>query len=268
MGLLGDAIRRNETKIQEVLQVGYAVWDDLVDRVERQEGSVKSDFNDEQIWTFLVGCGYALPDSGPTQLCGKLLGRTGDKVSQIWFEALPVAPRLKEGSSHIDLAVGGIRRRAGTRAGIEYAPSLASWVALCECKWYSDISTKVSYDQHRNQLLRVIENALLFQSADGRPEHVDVVLVTPQRFKDRTIKSRLYQYKFEEYFANPSRVVEELKACCLAPSCLNSDIETRLSSLRLHWVSYQDLFFSMSDSELRNLLLEFVEKYDASGSHV
>jgi hypothetical protein len=68
MTTLADAIRENETEVRRVLQVGYAVWDDLLERIERQEATSKADFYDEQIWTFLVACSYSVVPGGPTQL--------------------------------------------------------------------------------------------------------------------------------------------------------------------------------------------------------
>lgn len=61
--------------------------------------------------------------------------------------------------------------------GIQPAPG-ASWVCFCEMKWYSDLSTKVTHDLHRNQLAHVIENAVAFASAPL--DQVHVVLVTPR----------------------------------------------------------------------------------------
>ena len=82
----------------------------------------------------------------------------------------------------------------GTDGGIQAAQG-ASWVCFCEMKWYSDISGKVTHDIHRNQLARVIENAIAFASAPLDRAHV--ALVTPASF--RASRSRLYGYKFEEY---------------------------------------------------------------------
>ncbi len=276
METLADTIRHNKAEIQRVLQVGYAVWDDLLDRVEREEAAAKRrqetaqtcDFYDEQIWTFLVGCAYALAPSGPTQLAAQLIeSQVVSPCSAIWFEVQPRSPRSKEGNTRVDLAVGGIRRRPGTESGIEYDPALASWVALCECKWYSDIDIKVSYDKHRNQLLRVIENALFFQGDGTRPERVHVAIITPASFKKRTIKSRLYQYKFEEYKSGQNRIVEELEVCCLEPSKSYPDLRRALSTLELHWVTYQDLLRSAPESAIRSPLDKFVTNSDGSDVH-
>ena len=86
-------------------------------------------------------------------------------------------------------------------------------------------------------MLRVIDNALCFQGAGDYPDPVYVVRVTPACFKRRKIKSRLYQYKFEEYSSDPRNIVEELKACWMTPSELYPDIDRRLPALRLRWVS-------------------------------
>jgi hypothetical protein len=58
----------------------------------------------------------------------------------------------------------------------------------------------VYMDRHRNQLARVIENALCFQRG------------TPATLKQRSVKSRLYQYKFWEYSESLDQVVADLNA--------------------------------------------------------
>ena len=113
---LAEAIKNNAAGIQDRLHIGYAIWDDLVARVERQEANPKEDFHDEQIWTFLVGCGYALPSAGAAQLAHTLVGEEqGTTCSKIWFEILPKSPRVKEGSTHVDLALGAIKLRSRRR---------------------------------------------------------------------------------------------------------------------------------------------------------
>jgi len=77
---------------------------------------------------------------------------------------------------------------------------------------YSDISISVTYDIHRNQLARVIENALCFQGSGKYAEKIHVTLVTPSIFRNAPLKSRLYQYK-DELFENlpDSAIAAELK---------------------------------------------------------
>ncbi|MCB1088457.1 MAG: hypothetical protein KDM63_15570, partial [Verrucomicrobiae bacterium] len=61
-------------------------------------------------------------------------------------------------------------------------------------KWYSDLSKNVTNDQHRNQLSRIIENAVVFQGKGALVERVTVTLVTPEIFVGTEPKSRLYHY--------------------------------------------------------------------------
>ena len=114
----------------------------------------------------------------------------------------------------------------------------------------------------------MIENALSFQNSGAFPERTHVVLVTPASFRKRRVKSRLYQYKFEEYASNPQMMIEELGQCNLhRTTSYPSHLEERLQSLRLHWVSYQDLLSQSPDSVLREPLRDFVESSDGSSKH-
>jgi hypothetical protein len=269
VGHLAEAIKDNAAGIQAKLYVGKANWDKLVARVERQETNPEEDFYDEQIWTFLVGCGYALPSAGATQLAHMLVGEEqSTPSSKIWFETLPKSPRVKEGSTNVDLALGAIRVRSDTRSGIEFDRATGDWVAFCECKWYSDIGIKVDYDQHRNQLLRTIENVAFFQHAGTSPTRIHVVLITPASFKERVIKSRLYQYKLAEYQSNPRLMLDELKACRLSCSASYAkDLNERILTLKLHWVTYQDLLLKVPESVIQESLCEFVKLSDRSHEH-
>jgi hypothetical protein len=169
----------------------------------------------------------------------------------------------------VDLALGAVRLRADTQSGIEFDRATGDWVAFCECKWYSDIDIKVSYDLHRNQLLRTIENAAFFDDAGTFPIRFHVVLVTPASFKERAIRSRLYQYKLAEHTSNPQLMLDELNACRLPCSAsyaknLNKRI---LSSLKLHWVTYQELLQKVPESVIQEHLREFVKLSDRSHEH-
>jgi hypothetical protein len=189
---------------------------------------------------------------------------------KIWFEVLPIPPRKKEGETHIDLALGTIARRSGTESGIELENAELSWVCFCEMKWYSDIAYNVSYDQHRNQLVRVIENALCFQSRDKFAEKIHVVLVTPKIFQQAPTKSRLYQYKYSEYDSDPSRIKRDLDMCQLGENDrvdwkYPPDIQDRISKLSLGWISYEALFESIPVSGISDELECFVAENNKSG---
>ena len=273
MNSLAEALMNHHDEIIKYLYIGYARWDELVSRVERQERKPSDDFNDEQIWTFLVGCGHAIArEDGVARLTKILTGSDYEAPTnpKIWLEVLPIPPRKKEGETHLDLALGTIARRKGTESGIELESVEPSWICFCEMKWYSDIAYNVSYDQHRNQLVRVIENALCFQNRDKFAEKIHVVLVTPKILQEASTKSRLYQYKYSEYDSDPSRIESDLDICQLEENDRIDwkyplDIQDRISKLSLGWISYETLFESMPMSRISDELQRFVAENNKSG---
>ena len=273
MNSLAEVLMGHHDEITEYLYIGYARWDELISRVDRWERKRSDGFADEQIWTFLVGCGYAIVGKeGVARLTRTLTGSNYEAPSspRIWFEVLPIPPRKREGETHLDLALGTIARRNGTESGIELENVESSWICFCEMKWYSDISYNVSYDQHRNQLVRVVENALCFQNRGKFAEKIHVVLVTPKIFRQASTQSRLYQYKYSEYYSDPSRIKGDLDVCQLDINDrvdwnYPSDIQDRISRLSLGWISYEALFENMPMSGISDELERFVaENYKSS----
>lgn len=269
MNALGDALKKNLDQINQYLYVGYARCDRLIKRTERQEQERPGDFADEQVWTFLLGCGYAIAgQEGVARLTRLLTGsnQRAPAAPRIWFEVLPIQPRKGEGRTRLDLALGTLGRRKRTKSGIEVGNDDPSWICFCEMKWYSDISTRVSHDAHRNQLARVIENALSFQGGGRYADNVHVTLVTPKIFRDAEPKSRLYQYKFEEYAKDPTHIVEDLQACALERRnqqrwSYPADLAERAEPLTLHWVTYDELFEDLPESPLAADLTSFWTQY-------
>ncbi len=198
----------------------------------------------EVVWTYLVAdVVRRIGDAAVAKLFGAKL--TG---SVLWFEAQPLPPRDKEGNTCLDLAGGAIRRRPGTASGIELDPeSGLKWVGFVEAKVRSDCSIDVAYDPTRNQLVRVIENLLTFQGTDRFPEALHFTLLTPTFFRDRKHRrTRLYGYKFDEYAAEPRRILDDLELSRLdrrahAGWRYPADIEQRLDRLQLHWATYEDV---------------------------
>lgn len=269
MSSLAQGLKAHRDEITRYLYIGYAVWDDLIARVEGQEGKDSSDYDDEQVWTFLVGCGYAIAgEDGVARLTEALTGSTQKSPAnpKIWFEVLPVSPRKGEGKTHLDLALGTIAVREGTESGIRLDDVGLPWVCFCEMKWYSDISVRVTCDVHRNQLARVTENALCFQTSGKYAEKVYVTPVTPATFRNARLKSRLYQYKFEEYDADRTCLMDDLEACVLeknqqADWSFPRDLAQRVASLSLRWVTYDELFQNLPDSPIAAELTEFWRQY-------
>ena len=259
MSSLAEALKKRHDQITKYLYVGYAHWDGLVARVERQERKPPGCCADEQVWTFLVACGYAVAgEEGVLKLTERLTGSPQESAANptIWFECLPISPRQCEGATHVDLALGTIARREGTQSGIQIEEADSPWVCFCEMKWLSDISSGVSYDIHRNQLARVIENAVCFQRDGTYAERVYVTLVTPSIFRQSSVKSRLYQYKYEEYSRDTRSLLADLRACVLEQRC-PCDLAERVQNLSLRWMTYDDLFADLPDSGIRPELTAF-----------
>ena len=125
-------------------------------------------------------------------------------------------------------------------------------------KWYSDISTSVKHDIHRNQLARVIENALYFNDGDRLSDCVYVALVTPKAFKNTNVKSRFYQYKFEEYEADRNQLVKDFEACVLKKrKHASGNVADRVERLTLRWPTYEEIFANIPDSAISKELKKF-----------
>ncbi len=270
--MLAKLLEQNKVQIEKTLKIGRAKWDNLIGRVERQCEKDQGDYYDEQIWTFLACCGYAVVGASAVDKLSVLLCRQSQSTSfpkSIWFEALPIPPRENEGNTHLDLAIGNIARRETTASGIRYDEQDNGFSCFCECKWYSDISKDVTYDKHRNQLIRVVENALAFQSNGHFPAHVYVSLVTPRIFRDAPVKSRLYQYKYEEYKSDKKKMLLDLGTRSLredkAKGLCAPQVEERVDCLSLNWITYEELYENIPGSNISEALSSFHGRFNQSG---
>ena len=269
MTTLADLLGENKDQIMAHLFLGSVDWEKLVERV-----SGSSAAQDEQLWTFLAACGYAIAGSEGVKQLTEILAGTGlhHSNSRIWLEAMPMSPRKKEGNTHLDLALGTIRRRSGTCGGIELDEVTDPWVCFCEMKLFSDLSHGVTHDPHRNQLARVAENALCFQSG-GQPTNggaesryasrTYVTLVTPKAFRFAPVLSRLYQYKFREYATDRWELVKDLDLCGMMKRDeppdwrYPSNVADRVQRLELRWVTYEELFENLPCSPISEQLKAF-----------
>lgn len=260
------------TALREFIRITDGCWNDLVLRLQKQLDAPRLDFYDEVVWTFLLGVSYAAVGwEGLRKLESFLSGQAIAPNVQhpIWLEALPVPPRNREGNTNLDLAIGAITGRLDKEGGIAHDPADGDSVTFCEMKWYSDISCRVTHDQHRNQLSRVIENAVTFQDGEGRfANQVSVTLVTPAIFVDTEPKSRLYHFKIEEYRRDPSILLAEWRRSYeQMPKRMQGDWsypdEARLreileSGFTLQHLSFEELFDRAPESEFSPLLREFL----------
>ena len=266
---LAELLEEHRNIIEQKLHLGYVHWEDLVKKVEAQERSAQGTFRDEQVWTFLAGCGYAISGSEGLASITKIL--TGTDLPQpddakIWIEVLPLPPRKREGSTHLDLAIGYVARRGNSESGIELHHSPQSWICFCEMKWDSDISLSVTYDPNRNQLARVIENALCFQCGARYSDEVHVALVTPAIFKLPDSEFRAYRRMFQGYESDRDKLQHDLDTCRLKKRDsvgwrYPANISDRISGLNLRWPTYDELFSEVPPSAIRDGLQSFWEKY-------
>jgi len=85
-------------------------------------------------------------------------------------------------------------------------------------------------------------------------------LLTPSWFRDRAPRSRYYGYLFEDYESNPGRIYQDIDSCQI-PARKSSpewkypnDLAQRVSKVKLHWITYKDLYERMPDSEFKTEL--------------
>jgi hypothetical protein len=257
---LGELISSNRSHIEEVLVIGRASWSDLLDKVHRTYASSNPDQYDEQLWTFLVACGYAISGEIGARTINELFGIDWIDDHRIWFEVLPLPPRPFEGNTNLDLALGAITQRGSTQSGISYSQKDGTSICFIESKWYSDISTGTSHDLHRNQLARVIDSAIAFKSDQGEfPKAVHVGLLTPGIFKVRRAPSRFYRYKWNEY-SDRAALVRDLED---HPSALeiDHDYPKLLQRLELYWVTFEQLILHIPDRKFRDALIDFAKNH-------
>jgi hypothetical protein len=269
MDSLMEMLWRRKSHIAKYLCIPHRQWARVISRIECQEAVVLADFPDEQVWTLLLACGYAMAGTPGVAALARQLTECDPRAeadAKIWFEGLPVPPRYKEGVTHVDLALGTIVRRESTESGIALDAAEGAWICFCEMKWYSDVQPTVTNDMQRNQLARVIENALCFQGAGQYAEAVHVTLVTPAVFRDGAVRSRLYQYKFDEYRRDGNSILKDLDACPLEHRNRGDwvyprDMAQRVRNLSLHWATYDHLFENLPDSPLTADLAIFWGQY-------
>lgn len=272
-------LERNADTIRKYLCASDAQWASLLQAANRVWDKECEDLRDEHVRTFVLASGYAAAgESGVAMLTEALTGlsdpglgavETGSSAAvpaelRIWLEATPISALKREGNTHVDLALGTIAHRDRTESGIELANVKSPWVCFCEIKWCADISPDVKHFVHRNQLLRVIENALCFQKNGRCADQVFVTLVTPAHLRNAPVKSRLYHYKYEEYSTDKRAILWDLMGASSTDQRRHepgwfypSSLPERVERLTLRWVTYDELVEHLPESPIRADVLEF-----------
>jgi len=220
------------------------------DEMRRAAQQPKNLYRNEKVWTLLVADALdRAPDQG--EMCRQLCGQDVALPHRldVWFEAQPASPRKgtrgqTEGNTRLDMAFGSVAQRGSTGAGIAYgAHREDSWACFVESKCFSDVSSTVSYDPRRNQLTRVIENALCFRGQGGAPAKLFITLLTPRVFMEDPFgrRSRLYGYKMDEYKGDPSAIRRDIDGCSIDWRVKGLNLDEAISRLHLNWVSFEDL---------------------------
>ena len=203
----------------------------------------------------------------------ELLTRGNSKITpsniKYGIEAQPLTHREKEGNTYLDLAMGSIKRRGSTESGIELdITNKEQDFVFCEAKWKSDLSVGVSKCSIRNQLQRVIENALIF-AGENFKGNIFVTLITPELYKkhyELGLNTRFYSCKYFEYKGNIRgtflRELDLIKELGVIPfndekriekkSKYREIVEKNLDKLILNWVTFEELLAEISNDTLKN----------------
>jgi hypothetical protein len=158
-------------------------------------------------------------------------------------------------------------------AGVQYRPpqDRQGWVCMVEAKYHSDIASHTTYGPCRNQMARVIEAAVTFQSGGPSgpvyPHAVHFALLTPHRFMDANRAGggpRLYAYKFREYKRDPQASFDYIETASVSrrngAGWQLPDLQQRLERLSLHWITYEHLIRAMPEGAYRQALIQFIQR--------
>jgi len=223
-------------------------------RLKHLEGRSRSGTDHEGMWLFLLVYGYLIGNK--TEKLVEILSGVKEEGNGIFLEARPINCRKNESNTVLDLALGNIGRRGSSESGIELSDR--GMINFCEFKYEADIDGSTTKDIKRNQLERIIETALTFQREGLYASQVVVTLVTPKTFMSPLKKSKLYQYKFLEYEESTENIKSDLEG---SRHPINErgdwrypDIDERLKTLELRWVSLEEILYGMPQGEYRSLL--------------
>jgi hypothetical protein len=221
---------------------------------------------DEQLLLFKIVNEYK--NSKNLNKLYEILTKTKRKsITEIGVEAQPLTYRVGEGNTYLDLAMGSIKQRGNTESGIELDLNKEEQdFVFCEAKWKSDLSSGVSKCSIRNQLQRVIENALVFAGKEFRGK-IFVTLITPEFYKkhyELGLNTRFYSCKYAEYKSNIKgsflRELNLIEDFIPLKNIQNKDIiKENLNKLFLNWVTFEELMEN-SSPQLRIIYDEINKK--------
>lgn len=118
-----------------------------------------------------------------------------------------------------------------------------------EAKYLSDISTDVSYDPWRDQIVRAIDVGTYQAQLAG--QEFFFVLLTPRWDNEYEERSRLYWYKMHDYRENPELLRAKLphRDPTINPDC-EYPIDFEVMARRIGWAYWADVI-SLADREVK-----------------
>lgn len=227
-------------------------------KLDNNLSSKPLEIKDEALLVYKIVRAYS--DANEEKKLYELLTGVSHNNPFLFLEAQPYSQRKHEGNSNLDLAMGSIKKREGTESGIQYDPkNQEKHFLFLEAKWDSDISVGVKYCTIRNQLQRVIDNALYFSFNPESIDKIYVVLLTPKKYKDcyeEKLNSRFYGYKYGEYSSDSSIILRELEMIksdlpWKEGKNLDSLIQENIKKLTLNWVTFEELIEKISRNRIR-----------------
>ena len=290
--ILAQLIGINHETIEKYLKIYHKIESDKPPRYTWESKfnflskKIMNDFlNKEEIWTFIIACAYAYSGKEGIQqltsiLCQIPLSEIHNCYEKAYIEYMVKTPRKgiqgdALGNSVIDLALGCID--ITKKRMIHYKPDNAvnDWICLVEMKLFDDIQATSGKNPIRNQLVRIIEDAITFQKHGHNifPNKVHVTLVTPALFQEET-ESRLYGIKFEKYHNTSQNTVDVNSILTdISKTRMNKrnepkwkypdNIKDRLEiNLSLHWVTFEDIIEGIPENEIKNPIQNLLEEIE------
>ncbi|QNO14161.1 hypothetical protein HYG86_04935 [Alkalicella caledoniensis] len=102
----------------------------------------KNIFNNEIVWTYLIG---KIAEKNK-DVYRELTGFNCQKNHSIFLESQPLVPYIgDEGNTHLDMALGAISIRDKTTSGIQFDNSTGDEVCFVEAKYLPDLSVRTEH---------------------------------------------------------------------------------------------------------------------------
>lgn len=258
IGALADSLLAHRAEIVRAVHFSDETWREQIDALRKlqavEEASGEVVIQSESLWPFLLAAGFGIQAGGGAELAERLTEGHEHAQGRLFVGVHARATRELEGPTPLAIATGDVEVR-GDHLELTSTPR---WVGCCECRFIADISSEAADVRHRNKLVRTIEAACRLGVAPDCRVHV--TLISPLSF--RNTRSRLYSERYATYEADPAAILDDLAACRLAPRYRREELQAALERLTLHWLSYDELFDELPDSDVARAITTFRDRFD------